>query len=96
MITGKNYIGNLLASIGTKTFKTFNPQTNLENTKIVADKLRGKLAEAVFPVVNQVTGSFGVATLNETESVNELMDRADRGLYLAKHEGRNRVCAVTE
>ena len=31
MITGKNYIGNLLASTGSKTFKTFNPQTNLEN-----------------------------------------------------------------
>ena len=31
MITGKNYIGNVLSSLGKVTFKTFNPQTNTEN-----------------------------------------------------------------
>lgn len=31
MITGKNYIGNALSDKGDVTFKTFNPQINLEN-----------------------------------------------------------------
>ncbi|WP_298368379.1 aldehyde dehydrogenase (NADP(+)) [uncultured Lutibacter sp.] len=34
MITGKNYIGNLRASSGTKTFKTFNPLKNVENKTV--------------------------------------------------------------
>ena len=34
MITGKNYIGNLRASSGTKTFKTFNPLKKVENKTI--------------------------------------------------------------
>ena len=32
MITGKNYIGNRLAASGSKTYKTFNPTMNVENT----------------------------------------------------------------
>ncbi|KAF2330508.1 aldehyde dehydrogenase (NADP(+)) [Flavobacterium ginsenosidimutans] len=31
MITGKNYIGNQLSASGDKTFKTFNPQQNVDN-----------------------------------------------------------------
>ena len=34
MITGKNYIGNELSASGNKTFKTFNPQLNIENTEV--------------------------------------------------------------
>ena len=31
MITGKNYIGSQLKADGDKTFKTINPQLNIEN-----------------------------------------------------------------
>lgn len=31
MITGKNYIGNNLSARGNKSYKTFNPQLNIEN-----------------------------------------------------------------
>ena len=31
MITGKNYIGSALTAKGSKTYKTFNPQLNIEN-----------------------------------------------------------------
>ena len=34
MITGKNYIGNELSASGNKTFKTFNPQLNIENSEV--------------------------------------------------------------
>lgn len=37
MITGKNYIGNLLSAIGTTKFKTFNPQTNTENNNVFTE-----------------------------------------------------------
>lgn len=31
MITGKNYIGSQLSGKGSKTYKTINPQLNIEN-----------------------------------------------------------------
>jgi len=71
MITGKNYIGNLLASIGTKTFKTFNPQTNLENdivfheaSEIEIDKAVELAAEA-FKKFKKISGVKKSDFLNE-------------------------------
>ena len=47
-----------------------------------------------------VTASFGVATLEPggdgTPTVADLIDRADKHLYIAKRTGRNRVCAGEE
>lgn len=39
-----------------------------------------------------VTASFGGSTLNPDETFRDLLERADRALYDAKRNGRNRVC----
>lgn len=40
----------------------------------------------------KVTSSAGVATAKADETVNQLLSRADHGLYRAKNAGRNRLC----
>jgi NADP-dependent aldehyde dehydrogenase len=47
MITGKNYIGNLLVSTGKKTFKTFNPKTNTENENSYSEASEVEINAAV-------------------------------------------------
>lgn len=46
MITGKNYIGNTLIS-SEKTFKTFNPKKNEENTTVFYEPSSAKIDKAV-------------------------------------------------
>ena len=47
MITGKNYIGNLLSAKGSKTYKTFNPLLNLENTTTFFEASNDEIEDAV-------------------------------------------------
>ena len=71
MITGKNYIGNLLSSTGNKTFKTYNPQTNLENEIVYSEasnieiEQAAELAAEAFKVFQKVSGTKKSEFLNE-------------------------------
>lgn len=47
MITGKNYIGNTLSVRGTKTYRTFNPQLNIENKAVFIEATSEEIDEAV-------------------------------------------------
>lgn len=47
MITGKNYIGTEQSNEGIKTFKTFNPQSNLENDTVFYEASAQEIDDAV-------------------------------------------------
>lgn len=71
MITGKNYIGNLLASTGKVTFKTFNPQENKENDVLFTEasaaeiEMAVALASEAFKVFRNVSGVKKSEFLNQ-------------------------------
>lgn len=54
MITGQNYIGNNQSAKGNKTYKTFNPQLNLENEQVFTEATSEEIDEAV----NLASGAF--------------------------------------
>jgi PleD family two-component response regulator len=43
-----------------------------------------------------VTASIGIAGFRSGESLDALVDRADRAIYLAKSSGRNRVARAPD
>ncbi len=47
MITGKNYIGNKRSAKGNKTYKTFNPQLDIENEPIYIEATSEEINEAM-------------------------------------------------
>ncbi|WP_375241431.1 aldehyde dehydrogenase (NADP(+)) [Polaribacter sp.] len=70
MITGKNYIGNQLSAIGNKTYTTFNPELNEENTTVFTKATSDEINEAValsseaFKEFRKVSGERKAAFLN--------------------------------
>lgn len=81
MITGKNYIGNQLLASGDKTFKTFNPQLNIENETVFTEATLEEVDEAValahqaFKEYRNISGPKRAAFLNAiADEIVELGD----------------------
>ena len=71
------------------------PETSPEDSLIVAERLRETVDALLIDYEGEelsVTMSFGVAFLNPQEnfSKEDLVKRADEGLYLSKNSGRNK------
>ncbi len=86
-----------LGRYGGDEFVALLVDTGLEGALAIAERLRQTLAD--HPVVTDrgpvaITISVGVAGLAEsTHDLNALLEMADRAMYKAKAEGRNRVKA---
>lgn len=85
---------------GGEEFCIVLPETKINGTTVVAERIRTKLSETAhnFGASNVVvTASIGIAGVdseteeNVTLSPAALIERADRALYTAKRAGRNRV-----
>lgn len=57
----------------------------------VLERVRRNVEQHVFPQVGQVTVSIGYAALNTQDLPVQTLEKADRALYYAKENGRNRV-----
>ena len=82
---------DLLARWGGDEFVVMLPRTPALEAWGLAERLRRSIAGHGFPVVPQVTGSFGVAALQPEESAEDWFARVDAVLYAAKAAGRNQV-----
>jgi diguanylate cyclase (GGDEF)-like protein len=83
---------------GGEEFCVVLPETPMETTPLVAERIRSRLASAALEIAGSevnVTASFGIAGVDSAAeqplSPAALLERADRALYTAKHLGRNRV-----
>lgn len=76
---------------GGEEFMVLAVETDLSEVFDLAERLRRKIEHHSFEDVGKVTVSFGVATYNEPESVDDFLTRADDALYRAKEGGRNMV-----
>ncbi len=77
------------------------PLTNLEEAKMLAEKLRYLISKLRFQVksgIFSVTVSFGVAECKKEDNKDGLpidtLSRMDNALYQSKHNGRNMVTAL--
>lgn len=79
---------------GGEEFLILAPNSGLEETSLLAEKLRKKVETLSVPPVESLTCSFGIAVRRTNENFDNLCTRADGALYKAKASGRNRVCVA--
>lgn len=93
---------DLAARYGGEELAAILPETNADDARQVAERIRAGIASLAIPhaasaVADHVTASLGVVTLvpTEAESPIDLIHLADEQLYRAKSEGRNRIAVAS-
>lgn len=90
---------DIVARYGGEEFVVLLPETDMENALTVAENIR-MAVEAMETRVdaNAITlsVSLGVSSFDREKHKNKqaIVSMADKGLYMAKNSGKNRVCAV--
>ncbi|WP_122316788.1 sensor domain-containing diguanylate cyclase [Pseudomonas cichorii] len=87
--------GDIAARYGGEEFVVVLPETDLQGAMLLAESIRGAV-EAIPPFMGDqqaITASIGVASqiVRPGNKLVALFGLADKALYQAKHNGRNRV-----
>ena len=92
LVSKANRNADIFARYGGEEFIILAPETDLTGAMIHAERLRYDIENYKFKHVGHVTSSFGVTEFNaEKDSIDDLLERVDKALYMAKEFGRNRV-----
>jgi diguanylate cyclase (GGDEF)-like protein len=86
--------GDVLGRLGGEEFALVLPRSSLEGARLVAERLRMAVNDAVLPACAgdyRMTVSIGLVTIAPDEALTTALARADHALYAAKTAGRNRV-----
>jgi diguanylate cyclase (GGDEF)-like protein len=100
LMTGGARATDMVARYGGEEFAMILPHTDIIMATRVAERIRAAMAEFRFNPVDSpatITVSGGVAaypTTGAVDSVDSLVEHADRALYRAKELGKNRVEAA--
>ena len=87
IISGEMREVDVIVRYGGEEFLVMLPETEAEKAREAAERIRKAVESKV-----GVTVSLGVASYNkEMQTKEDLINRADMALYLAKQNGRNRV-----
>jgi len=85
------------ARYGGEEFVILLPSTVLDNACIVAEEIRRRMSQKGLKhartgeSLGRITASLGVAEIALEDTIDSVLERADKALYLAKNSGRNNV-----
>lgn len=85
---------DVVARYGGEEFAVLLPMASARHAQVVAERIRRTIASKPFEGKLPITVSLGLATLleNRPGSLQDLVEFADRALYVAKRHGKNCAC----
>jgi len=86
---------DMLCRYGGEEFTVILSNTDLYGAMLLAERIRRSISAIEILIgpneYTRVTISAGIATLEQGDDADSLVDRADQAMYCAKTDGRNRV-----
>lgn len=88
---------DFIARFGGEEYAIILPDTSLENAQNVAENIRRTVSArqltlgSADKVLGRITLSIGVSEYVPDEALEDLIERADKAMYEAKSQGRNKV-----
>jgi len=95
-LRGMTRYHDVVARLGGEEFAVVTPNMDAELLSKFAERIRKAIANMSVLSGNvrlKITTSVGLAVWDRKETAEDFYRRADRQLYEAKRQGRNRVCA---
>jgi diguanylate cyclase (GGDEF)-like protein len=92
LIRDQSRTEDLTARLGGEEFALLLPRTGADEAYSLAERIRSRL-EGMDILQNRekVTASLGISELREKENLDKLVSRADKAMYRAKQNGKNRT-----
>jgi diguanylate cyclase (GGDEF)-like protein len=84
-------ITDILARYGGEEFVVILPETDAKGASRQIERMRKAIEKTSFDEVGNLTISAGITSYTGGDGRKSMIARADKALYLAKDEGRNRV-----
>ncbi len=81
---------DMLGRFGGDEFVALLPGNDHVAAFAIAERIRLLLRDSPLKDGQELTASFGIASMTEIDTFKSLFERADRALYKAKQDGRNR------
>lgn len=88
---------DVVGRYGGEEFIMILAETPLEFAQVCLDRCRREIENSIFPGLPEgyrITASFGATEYRPGETIDSLLSRADKALYMAKTSGKNRVVAI--
>jgi len=88
---------DMFSRLGGEEFAISMPGLSLDSAMSVAEKIRHLIEQLTIEYNDEIisfTVSIGVVDLQQQETLESALNRADKALYSAKHSGRNRTISA--
>lgn len=85
---------DMLGRVGGDEFVALLPGISGEAALAIAERIRTHVQETEMTGAPLMTASFGIAQMHASDSYETIFERADRALYVAKQQGRNRAATL--
>jgi diguanylate cyclase (GGDEF)-like protein len=88
---------DVAARFGGEEFSIILPYTNKANSYVIAERIRRNIEDIRFigskiPADHLLSVSIGIAEFpSDAVSIEDLVDKADKAMYLAKARGKNKI-----